>query len=109
MGRFYGKVGYRITTETVPGVWQPTIVEKQYHGDDRRNINRIVDDNSDGTDDVKLNNEISIVADAFAYQNFQNIIYVEYMGAKWKVTSVQVVHPRLILDFGGVYNGQQPT
>lgn len=29
------------------------------------------------------------------------------MGAKWKVTSVEVQYPRLILSIGGVYNGEQ--
>ena len=30
--------------------------------------------------------------------------YVEFMGAKWKISSVEVQYPRLILTVGGVYN-----
>jgi hypothetical protein len=30
--------------------------------------------------------------------------YIEFMGARWKITSVEVKHPRLILTIGGVYN-----
>ena len=55
-------------------------------------------------DDVNISNEISIVADPFAYQNFHAMRYVEFMGAKWKISSVEVQYPRLILTVGGVYN-----
>lgn len=109
MGRFAGYVGYRTTTETAPGVWKPTITERFYIGDTVRNINRVVNEEGAVNPGIKLNDEIRIVADAFAYQNFQDIIYVEYMGTKWEVTAAQVSRPRLILDFGGVYNGQSPT
>ena len=54
-------------------------------------------------------NKISILADPFAYQNFSNIKYVEYMDALWNVESIEVQQPRLILNVGGVYNGQTPN
>jgi hypothetical protein len=32
--------------------------------------------------------------------------YVEFMGAKWKVSSVDATkRPRLVLTLGGLYNG----
>ena len=31
------------------------------------------------------------------------------MGAKWKISKVEVQYPRLILTLGGVYNGKQAT
>lgn len=39
--------------------------------------------------------------------NFQNIRYITYLGANWKVTSIDVQYPRLVLSIGGVYNGPQ--
>ena len=30
--------------------------------------------------------------------------YIEFMGTKWKITSVEKLYPRLILIVGGVYN-----
>lgn len=105
MAKFYGNVGYAITEETKPGVWMPRIVDKQYFGDLIKNSRRL-ENTSKVNDDVTLDNQISIVADAFAYENFQNIRYVEYMGAKWKVTNIEVQHPRLVLTFGGVWNEQ---
>lgn len=104
MAKFYGKIGYAITKETTPGVWVEEIVERSYYGDVIRNIRRL-QGSENLNDDINVSNEISIVADAFANQNFHSMRYVEYMGAKWKVSSVEVKYPRLILNIGGIYNG----
>lgn len=104
MNKFYGKIGYAITKETTPGVWVEQIVERSYYGDVIRNIRRL-QSSENLNDDINVSNEISIVADAFANQNFHSMRYVEYMGTKWKVSSIEVKHPRLILSIGGVYNG----
>ena len=55
-------------------------------------------------DSITSNNTISIMADAYAYDHFYDMRYVEWQGAKWKVTNVEVQHPRLILTIGGLYN-----
>ena len=55
---------------------------------------------------INVANEISIVADPFANQNFHTMLYVEFMGTKWKITNVEVKRPRLTLTLGGVYNGE---
>lgn len=104
MNKFYGKIGYAITKETIPGVWVEQIVERSYYGDVIRNIRRL-QSSENLNDDINVSNEISIVADAFANQNFHSMRYVEYMGTKWKVSSIEVKYPRLILSIGGVYNG----
>ena len=104
MNKFYGKIGYAMTKETTPGVWVEEIVERSYYGDVIRNIRRL-QSSENLNDDINVSNEISIVADAFANQNFHSMRYVEYMGTKWKVSSIEVKYPRLILSIGGVYNG----
>ena len=104
MNKFYGKIGYAISEETVPGVWVERIVERPYYGDVIRNIRRL-QSSENLNDNINISNEISIVADAFANQNFHSMRYVEYMGTKWKVSSIEVKYPRLILSIGGVYNG----
>ena len=104
MNKFYGKIGYAITKETTPGVWVEQIVERSYYGDVIRNIRRL-QSSENLNDDINVSNEISIVADAFANQNFHSMRYVQYMGTKWKVSSIEVKYPRLILSIGGVYNG----
>lgn len=104
MAKFYGSIGYAEQKETNPGVWEEEITERSYFGDLIRNARRLESSNSIN-DDININNEISIVADQFAYQNFYKMRYVVFMGAKWKISNVEVQHPRLILTIGGVYNG----
>ncbi|MGN1300785.1 MAG: hypothetical protein ACI4VC_05525 [Clostridia bacterium] len=105
MAKWFGKVGYNVTVETEPGVWQEQITEHEYYGDLTRNTRKL-QTSSSINDDVNIANEISIVADPFANKNFHAIRYIEYLGTKWKVTSVEVQYPRLILTIGGVYNGK---
>lgn len=89
------------------GVYTPKIVERPYYGDVTRNMKR--DEVGSGVnDDITIQNDISIIADAYAYQNFHRIRYVTFMGARWKVRTVEVERPRLILSVGGVYNGPTP-
>ena len=105
MAKFYGVIGYAETVEKSAGLWVPEITEKSYYGELTRNTRRL---QSAGklNDDINIANEISIVADPFANQNFHLMKYVEFAGTKWKITDVEVQHPRLILTIGGVYNVQ---
>lgn len=103
MPKWYGKIGYGVTEETSPGVWTEEIVERQYYGDIIRNLRRL-ETSDQVNDNVSVSNEISIVSDPYAFENFHSIRWVEFMGSKWKVTSVEVQYPRLLLSLGGVYN-----
>lgn len=105
MAKFYGKIGYAVTVETKPGVWKEDITEKTYYGDLIRNTRKLQTANQ-LNDDVNVANEISIVADPFANENFHSMRYVEFMGAKWKILNIEVQYPRLILTIGGVYHAQ---
>jgi hypothetical protein len=104
MAKFYGVIGYSENKETKPGVWEDVISERNYSGDVQRDTRRW-QTGENLNDDLTVNNLISIVADPFAYQNFQGIRYVGWMGSFWKITSVEVQRPRLLLTIGGVYNG----
>lgn len=103
--KFAGKVGYEVLSEVRPSVWQSTIVERMYRGDVNR-VSRRNQSMESVNDDIVISNEIEILADAFAFENFQNIRYVTWMGTKWKIGSIAVEPPRLILEIGGVYNGE---
>ena len=106
MAKYYGVIGYAETVETSPGVWEEQITERNYYGELVRNTSRFqVSDQVN--DNVNIANEISVIADPFATQNFHAMRYVEFMGAKWKITNVEVRYPRLILTIGGVYNGDK--
>lgn len=106
MARWFGKVGYAEYVETVPGVHEEKITERPYYGDVNRNTRRL-ESSGNLNDNINVANEISIVADAYAELNFHAMRYVEFMGARWKITNVEVQRPRLILTLGGVYNGEQ--
>ena len=104
MAKFYGPIGYAKTVETSPDVWEETIIERDYYGDVTRNTFR-TQSADQLNDNINIANVISIVADPYARDNFHSMRYVEFMGAKWKITNVEVQYPRLILTVGGVYNG----
>ena len=106
MAKFFGKVGYvGVSVELRPGVWAQEPYSKNYRGDVIQNIRRLESGESIN-DNVVVNNTISVLADSFAFDNFHSIRYVEWMGGLWKVTSVRVERPRLILTLGGIYNGE---
>lgn len=106
--KFYGPIGFAETVETSPGVWEEVLVPHNYYGDVVRNSRRYESSSDKLNDNLNITNQFSIVADAYAYQNFHKMRYVEWMGAKWKITSVDATNrPRLILEVGGVYNEEQ--
>lgn len=109
MTRFHGEVGYGESVETPPesGVWVDEITEFVYMGDVRRNT-RSMDQGSNLSEDISVNNLISIVADDHAMEHFFNIRYVKWEGVRWTVSQVEVQSPRLILTLGSVYNGPTP-
>lgn len=104
MAKYYGKIGYAVSSETVPGVWNEGITERDVYGDVIKNTKR-ADSGSKVIDDISVSMSVSFLADAFAINNFHLIKYATYLGSKWKVTTVEVEHPRLVLTLGGVYNG----
>lgn len=108
MAKFYGVIGYVETIETEPGLWEEQVTERPYYGDLIRNFGK--HEPSGGVNDnVNIANEISIVADPYAVEHFFAIRYVKpqfpALGGVWKVGTIEVVYPRLILTIGGLYNG----
>lgn len=105
MAKFHGVIGFvQQAVETTPGVWEDPITEVLYKGDILRETQK-----NQSSDEVlprfDLNNRISILADAYANENFQYIRYVEYRNVLWNVVSVEIQGPRLILSLRGVYHG----
>lgn len=105
MAKFYGEIGFGTSIETSPGVYEDQVTTRNYYGDLIKNTRRLQSSGS-VNDDVNISNQISIVADPYANENFYTMRYVKFMGAKWKISDVEVQYPRLILTIGGVYNEQ---
>lgn len=104
MAKFFGKIGYGVTAEAAAGVWVDTIVEHDYYGDVVKNTRKLQEGES-LNNDLSVGNSISIVADAYANEHFFAIRYIQWAGALWTVSDVEVQSPRLLLRLGGVYNG----
>lgn len=104
MAKFFGEIGFVFTNETVPGVWKEEVVARNYYGDVRRDSKRY-EPGQKINDDLTVNNELSILADPYANENFYALRYVKWAGTYWKINNVTVDYPRLILTIGGVYNG----
>lgn len=86
------------------GVWEEVVTEKKYTGDLTRSsfTNK---NNSTVIDSVAISNQISFIADIYAYNNFAFMRYVTFMGQKWKITSVDFLnYPRVTLTLGDMYN-----
>lgn len=102
--KWQGKIGFAQTINE-DGIWNDQLVIKYFTGDlIKKNYN--FQSNGDINDDITINHQLSILANKFIYDNFQCIKFVEVMGVNWKVKSVEVQYPRLILSLGGVWNGE---
>jgi hypothetical protein len=108
MAKFAGKIGFGISSQSAPGVFTEIITEKEYKGDVLRSNKNFDESNNGVNDNLKLSNRVSIVADDFAHQNASVMRYAILGGVRWKVTSIEVAAPRLILTLGEVYNGPTP-
>lgn len=55
--------------------------------------------------DVTLNHRVSLLGDAYAFDKYFNLKWIEVDGRKWEISSVEVQRPRLIVSLGGLWNG----
>jgi hypothetical protein len=107
MSKFYGKVGYGTNTDNGNGVWDDVITERYLYGDVVKNTRRLIT-GQDVNSNLTTGNSISVLADAYALENFFAIRYVEWAGTLWTVIDVEEQRPRLLLRLGDVYNGPRP-
>lgn len=110
MAKYYGTIGFADTVEkdplNHPGVFDEVVTERSYYGDVLANNRRY--EKGDGlNDNLNVRNEISIVADPFAVENFVKMRYLTWFGSKWKITDAKVDFPRITLTVGGLYNGSE--
>ena len=105
--KYSGNIGYVETVETSPGVWNEVVTERHYKGDVLKNSWRWDGNTNNTIGDINITNTISIISDSYAASHFQFMKYVEWMGAKWKITNVDVNYPRYTLSLGGIYNVEE--
>jgi hypothetical protein len=107
LAKFYGAIGYALLVESSPGVWIDKVIEKNYRGDvildQRRN-----QAGDQVNDNINIDNSISILADAYAYEHLGYMKYIVWNGTPWKIQSFNINRPRVVIQIGGVYNGERP-
>lgn len=108
MAKFYDVIGYGVSVDKGNGVWKDEIVEFKYYGDVVRNTRKLTE-GVDVNNNIRVNNSISIVADAYAREHFFAMRYIKWQGTLWTVSDVEVQSPRLLIRLGGVYNGPVAT
>ena len=108
MAKYYGKIGYERLVESTPGVWTPVTTVKTYYGDVYKQSRRM-EDAQQLNDNVNISNTFSIVADPYAFTHIGEMKWIEWYGAKWKITDASIVYPRIELSIGGVYNAGDET
>lgn len=107
--KFAGKVGFWVDdVEVKPGIHRSEMIERPYVGDVTRSYHKWEAQTMSTDDNLRLNNQITILADLYARQNWGSIKYVVWSGVRWKVNTIQVSFPRLTLEIGGVWNGETP-
>ena len=109
MAKFVGKIGFMLSEDRGDGMHIPSPREFSYRGDLLQNNIRRNDSAESINDDLSLSNRISIVANPYAKEHIIEMTYVKFqmpkIGGIWKIESVEVLEPRIILTLGGVYSG----
>lgn len=104
MARYSGLVGYGQQVEVEPGVWDTEDKEVMMKGDLLRQNANIQD--SGINDTVSLNHRVSLIGDAYAFDNYYNMKWITVNGFKWTVSAIELQRPRLIVTLGGIWNGK---
>lgn len=104
MARVSITIGYNQgETETSPGVWKPTIVEKEHQAmvlsdEEKRDFS----DAASG--ELSINHRVSVaVPDHFSQA--VKMVYVVLYGTKWSVKSFKYIRPRVTISLGEEYHG----
>ena len=106
MARFHDKVGFLIPIDDQrTGLSTNRVVERPYYGKILEHTRRW-ESTEHVNDDLSISNQISITANDYAFKHMSCIAYVRFMGGYWKVSSVRIKGPEIVLTLGGVWNGQ---
>lgn len=105
MAKFHDRVGFLISRDNQrTGIATEQPVERSYYGRVIEHTRRW-DQSEHVNDDLSISNQIAITANDYAFKYMSSIAYVHWMGGYWKVSSIRVKAPEIVLTLGGVWNG----
>lgn len=105
MGRWHGKIGYSVRVETAPDIYTDQIIEKIAYGTAKSLRVNWSDRTNSLLDDMKVNVQISVNADKYALEHFNNIKWIEYLGEKYKIGVIDLpASHRINLTLGGLWH-----
>lgn len=105
MNKWYGKIGFAVMSEITPGEHRETLKEVHYYGDILKNSRALQNSTVSTNSNVRISNQISILADPYARDHIYDMRCIEFQGARWKISDVNVQYPRLVISMGDLYNG----
>lgn len=109
MNKFVGKIGFAFSpaqSEAHSGIWKEKIVEKTYCGTMLRS-SRVLENSSEVIEELRISNQLSILADPYANNNMYAMRYIRFRGVNWTIKSAEAGtnNKRIILTLGGIWNG----
>lgn len=99
--KWFGQIGFAVQSENETGITTEEVVVRGYYGDVIKAYKH--DENNQINLNFTVRNRISVLADPFAMNTFHSIAFITFMGAKWRVSGVEVQYPRLLIELGDVY------
>lgn len=102
MAKFSGNIGYAKEVLVSPGVWNNEIEERFAKGDMLNDVWRH-NQSSKVNEDITITNRISILAGQYENQNKHSMVYVVIDGQKWRISTVEVQRPKLIINVGSLW------
>lgn len=102
--KWHGKIGFSKTEETSPGIWTDGWTERSYYGEVLTNVRRWDINPESINDNLKIQNRISVIADSYAKENIGYMKKIYFQNMWWKITSLEILYPRIIITLGGEYN-----
>lgn len=104
--KWYGDIAIATDVETESGYFEPQLEVRKYYGDIVTNRRSYQPGADNGTSTVRVNNSISVIMDANLYNNLSRIEYIEFGGALWKISNIEINGVRVILSLGDIYTGE---
>lgn len=107
MGKYFGNIGYRIDVVDPenPDISKTEITLVKKRGEVLKNSRRWQDTQESINPTMICSNRIKFIGNSFDYENLSSMIFVEYLGSRWKISDVDLSErPKIIVTLGGLYN-----